>query len=115
MRLLGTTLMGFGIFCVSVVVASVMGPMLRSLGIDVRAETTSVIGTAMIGVLSVATGMLMRRRVAERETLGRAVLGERDVLPHERAQELQAQLPPAPAEPLRQSTPGRHAPREERR
>lgn len=96
MRLLGTTLMGFGGFCLSVVLASVLGPMLRSMGIEIQAETTSVIGTAIIGVFSLTTGMLMRRRVAEAEARNLETLrGE---------EERRRQLPSEPAAPLRQGT-----------
>lgn len=107
MRLLGTTLMGFGGFCISVVLASVLGPTLRSLGIEIQAETTSVIGTAIIGVFSLSTGMLMRRRVADGEARRLAAArGEAERL---------RELPPVPAESLRSPARGAHAPHEERR
>lgn len=62
MRVAGTILMWFGAFFVSVAAAAVLGPVLRGLGIDSRAETTSVIGTALIGAFSFMTGALIRRR-----------------------------------------------------
>jgi hypothetical protein len=62
--------MAFGGFFISVFVAAILGPWLRGIGIDVRAETTSVIGTALIGAFAFATGMLLRRRGSEAQ-LGR--------------------------------------------
>lgn len=77
MRIVGTTLMGFGIFCVSVAMAAVLGPGLRALGIDVRAETTSVIGTALIGIFAFGTGMLLRRRATD-AAMGQRAFGATD-------------------------------------
>jgi hypothetical protein len=74
-KIVGTTLMAFGTFFISVGLAALLGPWLRSLGIDVRAETTSVIGTSLIGAFSFATGMLLRRRATESE-LGRQSIAE---------------------------------------
>jgi hypothetical protein len=62
MRPIGTVLMGFGMFFLSVAAAAVLGPALRGIGIDITAETTSVIGTALIGAFAFATGTLLRRR-----------------------------------------------------
>lgn len=77
MRIVGTTLMGFGMFCVSVAMAAVLGPGLRALGIEVRAETTSVIGTALIGIFAFGTGVLLRRRATD-AAMGRRVFGDTD-------------------------------------
>jgi hypothetical protein len=65
MRAIGLTLMVFGIFFVFVAAAAVFGPAFRAIGIDVQAETTSVIGSALIGVFAFATGTLLRRRGTE--------------------------------------------------
>jgi hypothetical protein len=72
MRAIGITLMGVGIFFVSVAAAVGLGPGPRALGIDVRAEATSVNGTALIGVLAQATGTFLRRRATESALQGRA-------------------------------------------
>jgi hypothetical protein len=65
MRLIGRILMTAGAFFMSVAAAAILEPWLRSIGIDIRAETTSVIGTGLIGVFAFATGVLMRRRGSE--------------------------------------------------
>ena len=73
MRLIGTLLMAFGGFFISVFLAAILGPWLRGLGIDLRAETTSLIGTALIGTFAFATGVLLRRRGSEAR-LGRSAI-----------------------------------------
>lgn len=93
MRIAGTILMGFGTFCVSVAMAAIVGPGLRALGIDVRAETTSVIGTALIGVFAFGTGVLLRRRATD-TSMGRRALGATD------ASSVAAPLGAGAAEPL---------------
>ena len=101
MRAIGTTLMVFGVFFVFVAAAAVFGPAFRAIGIEVQAETTSVIGSALIGVFAFATGALLRRRGTDallRKT-ERAALGT----------SRQAQLGEGAAEPLRSSAPPRVA------
>jgi hypothetical protein len=73
MRPIGTVLMGFGMFFLSVAAAAVLGPALRGMGIDITAETTSVIGTALIGAFAFTTGTLLRRRGTDAAAERRAV------------------------------------------
>lgn len=101
MRAIGLTLMVFGVFFVVVAAAAVFGPAFGAIGIDVQAETTSVIGSALIGVFAFATGTLLRRRGME-------------AVRHKRARDsvnasTPAQLGEGAAEPLeiRQRTRGR--------
>jgi hypothetical protein len=65
MRAIGRLLMAGGAFFMSVTVAAILEPWLQSIGIDIRAETTSVIGTGLIGVFAFTTGLLLRRRASE--------------------------------------------------
>lgn len=57
--------MAGGAFFMSVAAAAILEPWLRSIGVDIHAETTSVIGTALIGVFAFSTGTLLRRRASE--------------------------------------------------
>jgi hypothetical protein len=92
MRAIGITLMVFGIFFVFVAAAAIFGPAFRAIGIEVQAETTSVIGSALIGVFAFATGTLLRRRGTEaaQQKLARARAGANEP----------AQLGEGPARPL---------------
>ena len=65
MRLLGSILLAFGVFCLFVTGVALVEPNLRANGIAIAAMTTSAVGTGIIGGLALIAGALLRRRGME--------------------------------------------------